>query len=56
MALAERSAAELMALPPEEELRAKRAEVDFSAALCGLTILRCGPPALLPLCNSAAGT
>lgn len=38
----ERSAAAVLAAEPEAELRIKRAEVDFGAALCGLTILRCG--------------
>ncbi len=40
MRLAERSVQETLALTPLEELEDKKAETDFSAALCGLTILR----------------
>ncbi len=63
LACAERTAAELMAAPPEEELRTKRAEADFGAALCGLTILRCarrlapysGPASRMPGRKSKRG-
>ncbi|WIA29347.1 hypothetical protein OEZ86_011852 [Tetradesmus obliquus] len=36
----ERSVQEVLALSPLQELEDKRAETDFAAALCGLTILR----------------
>jgi hypothetical protein len=37
---AERSVQDVLALSPAQELEDKRAETDFAAALCGLTILR----------------
>ena len=37
---AERTVQETLALTPVQELEDKRAETDFAAALCGLTILR----------------
>eukprot|EP00967_Tisochrysis_lutea_P068963 scaffold90511_cov25-Tisochrysis_lutea.AAC.1 len=40
----ELSAAQLMAMSPEEELDAKVDETDFGAAMCCLSILRCVRP------------
>lgn len=40
LSTAERSVQEVLALSPLQELEDKRAETDFAAALCGLTILR----------------
>ncbi len=37
---AERGVQELLAMPPLQELREKRVEVEWGVALCGLTILR----------------
>jgi hypothetical protein len=57
---AERSAHELLALGPLEELEEKAREARFGAALCGLTILRylsdCAPRLPLALLGRLVGS